>query len=100
MFFGVMNFGQIQKIRLVVVKNFWSNSNQFLVILIRSSELVSYFLCLQPKAFVTITSNTFTLQHYTTLKNIDFSLMLLNRCTLFVVQGHPVKTITDGINKM
>ena len=38
----VMNFGQVQKIRFVVVKNFRSNSNQFLVvILIRSSELAS-----------------------------------------------------------
>ena len=37
----VMSFGQVQKIRFVVVKNFWSNSNQFLVILIRSSELAS-----------------------------------------------------------
>ena len=37
MFVGVMNFSQYQKIMLVVVKNFWSNSNQFSVILIRSS---------------------------------------------------------------
>ena len=36
----VMSFGQVQKIRFVV-KIFWSNSNQFLVILIRSSELAS-----------------------------------------------------------
>ena len=35
---------QIQKIRFVVVKFFWSNSNQFLVILIRSSDLASVFL--------------------------------------------------------
>ena len=41
MFVGVMNFGQVQKIRLAVVKFFWSNSNQFLVILIWSSELAS-----------------------------------------------------------
>ena len=34
MFVGIMNFGQVQKIRFVVVKIFWSNSNQFLVILI------------------------------------------------------------------
>ena len=39
MFVGVMNFGQIQKIRFVVVKKFCSNSNQFLVILIWSSDL-------------------------------------------------------------
>ena len=38
---GVANFGQIQKIRFVVVKIFRSNSNQFLVILIRSSKLAS-----------------------------------------------------------
>ena len=51
MFVGVMNFGQIKKIRFVVVnifrsysinkvrrcEIFWSYSNQFLVILIRSS---------------------------------------------------------------
>ena len=37
MFVGVMNFGQIQKIRFIVVKIFCSNSNQFLVILIWSS---------------------------------------------------------------
>ena len=40
-FVGVMNFGQVQKIRFVVVKIFWSNSNQFSVILIWSSELAS-----------------------------------------------------------
>ena len=37
MFVGAMNFGQIQKIRFIVVKIFWSYSNQFLVILIWSS---------------------------------------------------------------
>ena len=37
MFVGVMNFGQYQKIRLVVVKVLGSYSNQFLVILILSS---------------------------------------------------------------
>ena len=36
-FVGVMNFGQIKKIRFVIVKIFWSFSNQFWVILIRSS---------------------------------------------------------------
>ena len=41
MFVSVMNFGQVQKIRFVVVEIFWLNSNQFLVILIRSSELAS-----------------------------------------------------------
>ena len=41
MFVGVMNFGQVKKIRFVVVKFFWSYSNQFLFILIRSSELAS-----------------------------------------------------------
>ena len=41
MFVGVMNFHQVQKIRFVVVKNFRSNSNQFLIILIWSSELDS-----------------------------------------------------------
>ena len=39
MIVSVMNFGQIQKIRFVVVKIFRSNYNQFLVILIWSSEL-------------------------------------------------------------
>ena len=39
MFVGVTNFGQVQKIRFVVVKIFRSNCNQFLVVLIRSSEL-------------------------------------------------------------
>ena len=52
MFVGVMNFGQIQKIRFVVVNIFWlcsinkvhrceifqSYNNQFLVILIQSSN--------------------------------------------------------------
>ena len=42
MFVGIMNFGQIQKIRFVVVKIFWSNSNQFLVILIWSSAVASF----------------------------------------------------------
>ena len=28
MFVGVMNISQVQKIRFVVVKNFWSNSKQ------------------------------------------------------------------------
>ena len=47
MLVGVMNFGQIQKIMFVVVKIFWSNSNQFLVILIWSSKLASnYWLLL------------------------------------------------------
>ena len=32
---------KFKKIRFVIVKNFWSNSNQLLVILIRSSELAS-----------------------------------------------------------
>ena len=41
MFVGVMNFGQVKKIRFFVVKIFRSNSNQFLVILIWSSELAS-----------------------------------------------------------
>ena len=41
MFVSVMNFDQVQKIKFVLVKNFWSNSNQFSVILIRSSELAS-----------------------------------------------------------
>ena len=39
MFVGVKNFGQIQKIGFVVVKNFWTNSNHFLVIMIWSSLL-------------------------------------------------------------
>ena len=39
---GVMNFGQTQKIRFVVVKKFQSYSNQFLVILIWSSEVASF----------------------------------------------------------
>ena len=43
MFVGVMNFGQIKKIRFVLVKIFWSNSNQFSVILIGSSELASFY---------------------------------------------------------
>ena len=34
MFVGVVNFGQVKKIRFVVVINFQSNSNQFMVILI------------------------------------------------------------------
>ena len=46
MFVSVMNFGQIQKIRFVVVKIFWSNSNQFSVILIGSSELASISMML------------------------------------------------------
>ena len=41
MFVRVMNFGQNQKIMFVVVKIFWSNYNQFLVILICSSKLAS-----------------------------------------------------------
>ena len=41
MFVSVMNFDQIKKIRFVVVKIFWSCSNQFSVILIWSSELAS-----------------------------------------------------------
>ena len=41
MFVGVMNFGQVQKIRFVIVKIFWCHSNQFLVILNWSSELAS-----------------------------------------------------------
>ena len=41
MYVGVMNYSQVQKIRFIVVKIFWSNSNQFLVISIRSSELAS-----------------------------------------------------------
>ena len=44
MFVDVVNFGQVQKIRFVVVKFFWSYSNQFLVILIRSRELASNIL--------------------------------------------------------
>ena len=44
MFVGVMNFGQNQKIMFVVVNIFWSNSNQFLVILILSSKF-AYFVC-------------------------------------------------------
>ena len=44
MFVSVMNFGQVQKICFVVVKNFWSNSNQFLVIFIWSSELASFII--------------------------------------------------------
>ena len=36
MFVGVMNFGQIQKIRFVAVNIFWSYSYQFLVIFILS----------------------------------------------------------------
>ena len=38
---GVMNFGQVKKIRFVIVKIFQLNSNQLSVILIRSSELAS-----------------------------------------------------------
>ena len=41
MFVGVMSLGQIKKIRFVFVKIYRSNSNQFLVILIRSSNLAS-----------------------------------------------------------
>ena len=41
MFVGVVNFGQIQKIRFVIVKIFWSHSSQFLVILIQSNKLAS-----------------------------------------------------------
>ena len=41
LFVGVMNFGQIKKIRFVVVNIFRSNSNQFSVILIRSSKLAT-----------------------------------------------------------
>ena len=41
LFVGVMNLGQVKKIRFVVVKIFRSYSNQFLVILIKSSELAS-----------------------------------------------------------
>ena len=43
MFVGVVNFSQVQKIRFFVVKIFGSNSNQLLVILIRSCELASDF---------------------------------------------------------
>ena len=43
MLIGVMNLGQVQKTRYVIVKIFWSNSNQFLAILIWSSELASFF---------------------------------------------------------
>ena len=39
MFVGGVNLGQVQKIRFFVVKIFRSNSDQFLVILIWSSEL-------------------------------------------------------------
>ena len=39
MLVGVRNFGQVQKVKFVIVKIFCSNSNQFLVILNRSSEL-------------------------------------------------------------
>ena len=42
MFVGVANFGQTQKIRFIVVKIFWSYSNQFWVILIWSSKLASF----------------------------------------------------------
>ena len=42
MFVGVMNFGPVQKIRFFVVKIFWSNTNQFSVILIQSIELASF----------------------------------------------------------
>ena len=41
MFVSVVNFGQNQKIMFLVVKIFRSNFSQFLVILIRSSELAS-----------------------------------------------------------
>ena len=43
MFVGVMNFSHVQKIRFVIVKICWSNSNQFLVILIWSSELAFFY---------------------------------------------------------
>ena len=43
MFVGVMNFGQVQEIRFVVMTFFWSYSNQFSVVLIRSSELASNY---------------------------------------------------------
>ena len=38
---GVVNFGQVQKVRFVGVKIFRSCSNQFSVMLIRSSQLAS-----------------------------------------------------------
>ena len=41
MFVGVANFSQIKKIRFVIVNIFRSYSNQFLVILIRSSKFAS-----------------------------------------------------------
>ena len=42
MFISVMNFSKIKKIRFIVVKIYWSTSNQFLVFLIWPSELASY----------------------------------------------------------
>ena len=52
MFVGVMSFGQIPKIMFVRAKNFRSNSNQFLVILIRSSEPASYWRSLYFKFYL------------------------------------------------
>ena len=51
MFVGVMNFGQGQKIRFIIVKFFLSNSNQFLVFLIWLSELASYEKVLEKSKF-------------------------------------------------
>ena len=51
MFVGVMNFGQVQKIRYVTVKIFRSNFNQFLFILIWLSELASTFLIIKGTVF-------------------------------------------------
>ena len=54
MFVGVTNFGQIKKIRfVVVVKIFWSYSNQFSVILIWSSKLASYFMQIKLSSVIT-----------------------------------------------
>ena len=49
MFVGVANFGQTQKIRFVIVKIFQSYSNQFSVILIRSSKLASFLKLFLPE---------------------------------------------------
>ena len=43
-FFSGMNFGQVKKIRFVVVKICRLNSNQFLFILLWSSELASKYI--------------------------------------------------------
>ena len=43
---SMWSFIQVPTLRFVVVNFMWSSSNQFLVILIRSSELVSIFLTL------------------------------------------------------